>query len=90
PGSFTGHGSLYKVSPLAPDATPLLLGRIPDQPEEPVAWVRLYGPNEARVFYTSLGHPDDFREPGFRRLLFNAMLWAVRQPIPPEMVPRPE
>lgn len=90
PGAFVGHGSLYKVSPLSRDATPLLLGRIPDQPEEPVAWVRRYGPNQAKVFYTSLGHPDDFEQAGFRRLLFNAMLWAMDQRIPPEMVPPPQ
>src|SRR5262249_54566795 len=35
-GPFVGHGSLYKVSPLASSATPLLIGTIPDQPPEPV------------------------------------------------------
>jgi type 1 glutamine amidotransferase len=35
------------------------------------------------VFYTSLGHPDDFAEPAFRRLLLNGILWALRQPVPP-------
>lgn len=72
-----GNGSLYKVSPLVPDAKPLLLGSIPDKPVEPVAWARLYGAKQARVFYTSLGHPDDFRNPEFRRLLVNAVAWAV-------------
>jgi hypothetical protein len=32
------------------------------------------------VFYTSLGHIDDFDEPGFRRLLVNAVLWALDRP----------
>src|SRR5262249_53448872 len=36
---FSGHGSLYKVSPLAKSSTPLLTGSIPDQAAEPVAWV---------------------------------------------------
>jgi len=86
---FVSHGSLYKVSPLKPDATPLLLGSIPDKPAEPVAWVRTLGPKQARIFYTSLGHPDDFQNPQFRRLLLNALLWAMRQPVPMEMAAKP-
>ena len=38
------------------------MGTIPGQPAEPVAWVNLRGPS--RVFYTSLGHPGDFDDPG--------------------------
>ncbi len=81
---FTSAGSLYRVSPLAPDAQPLLVGAIPGKPEEPVAWTRSYGPAKSRIFYTSLGHPDDFRQPAFRRLLLNGILWAMNQPIPPD------
>jgi nicotinamidase-related amidase/type 1 glutamine amidotransferase len=77
---LTGHGSLYKVSPLAKTATPLLTGSIPNQPAEPVAWVNEIG--RSRVFYTSLGAPDDFQSAAFRRLLANAILWALDQPIP--------
>jgi type 1 glutamine amidotransferase/nicotinamidase-related amidase len=78
--SFVGHGSLYKVSPLAKSATPLLTGSVPNQTPEPVAWVNQYG--KARVFYTSLGHPEDFQEASFRRLLANAILWALDRPVP--------
>ena len=74
-----GNGSLYKVSPLSGAVAPLLMGTIPDKPSEPVAWTRLYGPNQARIFYTSLGHPDDFKSPEFRRLLVNGIRWACRQ-----------
>ena len=74
---LVGNGSLYKVSPLAETALPLLIGAIPDQSPEPVAWTRMYGPNKARIFYTSLGHPDDFKNPEFRRLLVSAIRWAV-------------
>jgi nicotinamidase-related amidase/type 1 glutamine amidotransferase len=77
---FQGNGSLYKVSPLASSATPLLVGSIPKQPAEPVAWVHPYG--KARVVYTSLGHPDDFKDEQFIRLLGNAVLWALDKPIP--------
>lgn len=72
-----GNGSLYKVNPLVNDASPLLIGTIPGQPAEPIAWTHLYGPKHARVFYTSLGHPDDFQNPEFRRLLLNGVAWAL-------------
>jgi type 1 glutamine amidotransferase len=52
-----------------------LLGTIPDQPPEPVAWTNRY--KNSRVFYTSLGHPDDFKSPEFRKLLINAVFWAM-------------
>jgi len=82
-------GSLYKTSPLAKDAAPLLYGAVSGRPAEPVAWTRLYGPNRARVFYTSLGHPDDFRERWFRHLLLNAVCWALDKPPPPEYIETP-
>lgn len=75
--ALVGHGSLYKVRPLAPTATPLLIGNIPGEQSEPVAWTHTFGPKQARVFYTSLGHPDDFADSEFRRLLLNALRWAL-------------
>ena len=75
-----GNGSLYKVSPLEPGTTPLLIGTIPDKDPEPVAWTHTYGTKHARVFYTSLGHPDDFDEPEFHRLLANGIAWALDRP----------
>ncbi len=77
---MTGHGALYKVSPLAKTTTALLIGSIPGQPSEPVAWVNEAG--HSRVFYTSLGSPEDFGSAAFRRLLSNAILWALDKPIP--------
>ena len=74
---FSTPGSLYKVSPLENDTTVLLTGSIPGEPSEPVAWTRLYGPKRARVFYTSLGHPDDFKTTEFRRLLVDGIAWAL-------------
>lgn len=75
---FSGHGSLYQVSPLAGSTRVLIGGVIPGCPPEPVAWVNSAG--KARVFYTSLGHPDDFNEPSFRTLLRNATTWALERP----------
>ena len=77
---FTSAGSLYTSSPLATTATPLLTGSIADKPSEPVAWTHTH--KGGRVFYTSLGHRDDFKDPSFRRLLTNAILWSVDRPIP--------
>ncbi|MBN1361168.1 MAG: ThuA domain-containing protein [Sedimentisphaerales bacterium] len=72
---FTSNVSLYQTQPAAPTATCLPLGTIPDQEPEPVAWTNTYG--DCRVFYTSLGHPDDFQAASFRRLLVNAIFWAL-------------
>ena len=79
---FTGQGSLYRVNPLAPSTLPLLIGKIPGHPAEPVAWINAKG--GARIFYTSLGHPGDFQNPAFRMLLRNAIIWALDRPIPAE------
>jgi type 1 glutamine amidotransferase len=72
--------SLYRVSPLLEGTTPLLKGKWKDVPEEPVAWTNTH--KGGRIFYTSLGHPDDFNDPRFRRLLTNGILWALDRPIP--------
>ena len=73
---LAGHGSLYKVGPIAETATPLLIGSIPGQAEEPVAWVNAPA-TKNRVFYTSLGQIDDFRKTDFPTLLKNAIDWAA-------------
>lgn len=87
---FKSSGSLYRTGPLKTGATTLVEGTIPGQPAEPVAWTHAYGPKGARVFYTSLGHPEDFQSPVFRRLLLNGMLWAMNRPIPPAVVSKAE
>ena len=78
--AFTSH--LYKCRDLGPGTTVLLDARTESQPGvvEPVAWINTAA--NRRAFYTSLGSPEDFQEPAFRRLLLNAVLWAVRQPVP--------
>ena len=81
---FTSKGSLYKASPLGKSARCLLVGSIPDHESEPVAWTNRY--KNARVFYTSLGHVDDFANPPFRRLLVNAVFWAMDRPVPKKAV----
>jgi putative heme-binding domain-containing protein len=72
---FKSNGSLYKNTALATDATVLLTGSIPEH-TEPVAWVR--EKDAQRVFYTSLGHPNDFQDDNFRQLLVNAIAWTTK------------
>ncbi|MCE9553402.1 MAG: ThuA domain-containing protein [Planctomycetes bacterium] len=73
---------LYKMSPLAPAAKVLMMGRVGTrQPQEPVAWTNV-SPAGGRVFYTSLGHPDEFKDQEFLRLLRNATYWAADLPVP--------
>jgi type 1 glutamine amidotransferase/nicotinamidase-related amidase len=79
---FTSDGSLYEARPLAKSTKQLLIGTIPDREPEPVAWTNMY--KESRIFYTSLGHSDDFENPQFRRLLINAVFWAMNKPVPKE------
>jgi type 1 glutamine amidotransferase len=78
PAELIGNGSLYQVSPLHPTATPLLTGTIAKAPSEPIAWI-----NRRRdggfTFYTSMGHPDDFQEPAFNRMLKHAVVWLLQQ-----------
>jgi len=73
--AFETNGSLYKNPAVASDVTVLLHGTV-GTAREPVAWVR--EKDGRRVFYTSLGHPDDFRNENFIRLLVNGIAWAAR------------
>jgi type 1 glutamine amidotransferase len=79
PARWHSTGSLYRTSPIAADATLLMTGSIAGK-SEPLTWTRQH--KRARVFYTSLGHPDDFKQPAFRRLLANAIFWAMEKPTP--------
>ncbi len=70
---------LYKNSGHADDIYILLRGTIPNHPPEPVAWTRDY--KNGRVFYTSLGAEETFDQPGFRRMLANALFWTARREV---------
>ena len=74
-----GHGGLYKNTPLQAGTTPLLMGTLPSAETEPVAWTHAYGEKKSRIFYTSLGHWDDFKLPAFRRFLLNGIAWALEK-----------
>ncbi|OAV45788.1 ThuA domain-containing protein [Lewinella sp. 4G2] len=58
-------------------------GKLEEYPlENPVAWTNDY--NGARVFFTTLGHPYDWKNDNMRRLALNGMAWAMEREIPAE------
>lgn len=73
---FSTPASLYRNSPLPNASTPLLLGSVKGFPPEPVAWVH-QTPAKGKVFYTSLGHEEDFQKESFQILLKNAVNWCM-------------
>ena len=83
------HGGDYA---LYGDSQPLLTGtalqsnhatnnRLDEFPlTNPVAWTKTYtgrSGRAARVFFTTLGHPYDFKEASMRKLALNGILWAL-------------
>lgn len=78
---FPVPSHLYKNPGLPEWVTVLLTARMTGRPEvEPIAWVNTK--DNRRVFYTSLGAPEDFPVPQFRRLLLNGIFWALDKPVP--------
>jgi type 1 glutamine amidotransferase len=89
PEGFHCRSWLYHVLPLEGDCTPLLMGtavksEIKDNKSvpNPVAWTKIH--KGARVFFTTLGHPQDFEFPAVRQLLINGILWTLDREIPAE------
>ena len=79
PQKWTSKSTLYFTSPLDKQARVLLMGSSEGK-SEPVAWTHTY--KGSRVFYTSLGHQDDFATAQFRTLLTNAIFWSMDRPLP--------
>ncbi len=72
---LTSTGSLYKITP-GPGVDVLMTAQLDNSSEvQPVALANTTG--NRRVFYTSLGTPEDFKNPNFRRLLLNAIYWSI-------------
>jgi type 1 glutamine amidotransferase len=76
PTEWHSKGSLYNAAPIAEDAILLQEGTVPGV-VEPVTWIREKTEGRGRVFYSSLGFPDDFQEPAFRALLVRAIQWSL-------------
>lgn len=75
---FASSYSLYKNTGLAGDVTLLATATAKDK-TEPVAWTRLH--KGGRVFYTSFGGPDDFKDPDFKQMLVNAIFWTAKRDV---------
>lgn len=67
-------GGIYHVNLLDKKATVLLMGEVEGK-TEPITWTRTAG--KSKVFYTSLGYPDDFDTPQFKTLLINGIKWVL-------------
>ncbi len=76
---FTSPSWLYR-NQLDPEATALLTGQTAGQAPEPVVWT--YGYKGGRIFYTSLGHWDDWKIDDFRGMMVRAIFWAMNKPVP--------
>jgi type 1 glutamine amidotransferase len=88
---FQARSWLYHVAPLHDVDMVLLHGtsvnssKSAEQQQtyplmQPVAWTKVH--KGAPVFFTTLGHPEDFAHASMRRLVVNAVLWALRRPVP--------
>ncbi|HSJ68264.1 MAG TPA: ThuA domain-containing protein, partial [Anditalea sp.] len=80
---FSAKSWLYTLYPDYPSegSTPLLMGKAVnpdniDAIDHPVAWVgkNSFGTN---FFMTTLGHPEDFEEEDFQKLIVNAVHWLL-------------
>jgi type 1 glutamine amidotransferase len=86
--NFKTKSWLYHVVPKYPSLGSewLLMGKSinserPNPAENPVAWIgkNKYG---AKVFFTTMGHPEDFSEEALQRLTINAIHWQLGMKIP--------
>lgn len=75
---WKSKGQVYKVNQLVDSKTTTLLRGHPRGTEEmqPIAWTRQTA-HKSKVFYTSLGFPDDFEVTPFRKMIINAIHWAL-------------
>ena len=78
---------LYKVLPDYPvkGATWLLNGKSVNPNaaaiENPVAWT-WQTETRQRIFFTTMGHPEDFQQEAVQRLTINAIHWTLGMPVP--------
>ncbi len=85
---FHARSWLYNSDTLLESTTPRVMGRAVkgaepggEQFSDPhtIAWVHHYegGNGKSRVFFTTLGHPTDFKNESMRKLSLNGILWAL-------------
>lgn len=85
---FHARSWLYHSNTLQQSATPLISGRAVKGTEpggerfsdpHTIAWTHHYEgeKGKSRVFFTTLGHPYDFKNESMRKLSLNGILWAL-------------
>jgi uncharacterized protein len=85
---FHARSWLYHANTLLDDAVPLLTGRAVEGAEpggdyfddpHTVAWTNYYEGEQgnSRVFFTTLGHPNDFFDENMRRLAIQGFFWTL-------------
>ena len=72
--SFHSPMWVYKYTNLAESVTVMMEGKFKDH-VEPVTWTNVH--KGGRVFYTSLGHQEDFKNESFVKMLGNAVKWCL-------------
>ena len=86
-GEWELHGnSKVLLSGTALQSNHANAGRLDQYPlTNPVAWTKTYTGASgvpARVFFTTLGHPYDFKYAPMRKLTLNGILWALGHEVP--------
>ena len=76
---------LYRPGDVAKDIVVLQMGDN-GLAKHAITWTHTF--NGGRVFYTSLGVPEDFKQDSFRRLLTNAVFWTTQRD--PERMKKPQ
>ena len=85
--SFHVRSWLYRVLPDYPveGADWLMMGKAVDADksavEQPIAWT-WENSYKARVFFTTMGHPEDFSVEPFQRVVINAIHWELGLKVP--------
>ena len=93
--NFATDKAISIPGPLNKSATPLLMGKRATSPAFPVAWTYKSRKN-MKVFYTSLGSAEDFKNKTFQKMVYNAVQWCFsnektpntslkKYPDPPEL-----
>ncbi len=75
----TPKGELYQIKDVLDTVTPLAVGqRSSDEDPHLTVWTNRYGPNNTRIFSTTLGHHNEtMQTEAYMNMLTRGILWAV-------------
>jgi type 1 glutamine amidotransferase len=79
----TPQGELYFIKTAYPTMTPLAESLSEKtKTMHTNIWVNAYGPNETRVFGTSIGHHNEtMLDPNYMAMITRGLLWAAGKPV---------